>query len=184
MREATAEIRTFTYLLHASQLDQEGLCAMLQRYVPGFERRTGVATELRVTERADELPAELQHALLRITQESLGNIQRHAGATRAAVDLRCIGDSAHLVVCDNGKGMGPGESEQLGERLRLGLGIRGMVVRVRSTVAGTAATAAAVEPRSTWRFRSGRPFWRARGASPTSRARRWERGAVERNGQR
>jgi signal transduction histidine kinase len=131
--EATAEIRTFTYLLHASQLDEEGLCAMLQRYVPGFERRTGVATALRVTERADELPGELQHALLRMTQESLGNIQRHAGATRASIELRCIGGAVHLVVCDNGKGMRPKESEQLGERLRLGLGIRNMTVRVRTT---------------------------------------------------
>jgi signal transduction histidine kinase len=86
-----------------------------------------------MTERADELPGALQHALLRITQESLGNVQRHAGATRAAVNLRCIGGSVHLVVCDNGKGMGPEEGDRLGERLRLGLGIRDMTVRVRST---------------------------------------------------
>jgi signal transduction histidine kinase len=136
LREATAEIRTFTYLLHASQLDEEGLAAMLRRYVPGFERRTGIDTALRITERADDLAGELQHALLRITQESLGNVQRHAGATRAAVDLRCIGDSVHLVVCDNGKGMEPEEGERLAERLRLGLGIRDMTVRVRSTCCG------------------------------------------------
>ncbi|HEU4651081.1 MAG TPA: histidine kinase, partial [Croceibacterium sp.] len=133
LREATAEIRTFTYLLHASQLDEEGLNQMLRRYVPGFERRTGIVTALRVTERADELPAELQHGLLRIAQESLSNTQRHAGATRAAVHLRCIGGAAHLVVCDNGKGIEPDEGERLAERLQLGLGIRDMTVRVRST---------------------------------------------------
>jgi signal transduction histidine kinase len=131
--EAAAEIRTFTYLLHASQLNEEGLSAMLQRYVPGFERRTGLRTALRLAARVDELPGELQHALLRVTQESLGNVQRHAGATRATVDLRCIGGSVHLVVCDNGKGIGPEEGELLGERLRLGLGIPGITVRVRST---------------------------------------------------
>ncbi len=133
LREATAEIRTFTYLLHASQLDEEGLCAMLRRYVPGFERRTGIQTALRTSERADELPGEVQQALLRITQESLGNTQRHAGATRATVDLRCIANSVHLVVCDNGKGMGQAEGERLSERLRLGLGVRGITVRVRAT---------------------------------------------------
>ena len=133
LSEATAEIRTFTYLLHASQLEEEGLCSMLRRYVPGFERRTGIRTTLRMTERADELPGDLQHALLRITQGSLGNMQRHAGATRASIDLRCVTDWVHLVVRDNGKGIGPDEGEQLGERLRLGLGIRGMTVRVRST---------------------------------------------------
>lgn len=130
LREATAEIRTFTYLLHASHVDEEGISAMLRRYVEGFERRTGIRTALRVTERADELPGEMQHALLRIAQKSLGNTHRHAGATRATVNLRCIGDAVHLVVCDNGKGMGAEEGKQLSERLRLGLGIRGMVVRV------------------------------------------------------
>ena len=133
LREATAEIRTFTYLLHASHLEEEGINEMLRRYVPGFERRTGIATALRTTERADELPGELQHALLRITQESLGNVQQHAGATRATVDLRCVAGTVHLVVCDNGKGIGPEEGERLGERLRLGLGIPGMTVRVRPT---------------------------------------------------
>jgi signal transduction histidine kinase len=34
LREATAEIRTFTYLLHASQLDEEGICAMLRAMCP------------------------------------------------------------------------------------------------------------------------------------------------------
>ena len=133
LREATTEIRTFTYLLHASQLEEEGLCAMLRRYIPGFERRTGVRTALRVTERADELPDALQHALLRIAQEGLGNTQRHAGATCATVDLRCIAGAVHLVVCDNGKGMAPEEAERFSERLRFGLGIRGMTVRVRPT---------------------------------------------------
>ncbi|HEY6817535.1 MAG TPA: histidine kinase [Croceibacterium sp.] len=133
LREATTEIRTFTYLLHASQVDEEGISALLGRYVPGFERRTGIRTVLRATGRADELSGELQHALLRITQESLGNVHRHAGATRATVDLRWIGNAVHLVVCDNGKGMNREEGEQLGERLRLGLGVRNISVRVRAT---------------------------------------------------
>ena len=79
---------------------------------------------------------------MRIAQESLGNTQRHAGATRAAVDLRCIAGSVHLVVCDNGKGMEPEEGERLGERLRLGLGIRDMTVRVRATHCSTCGNCA------------------------------------------
>jgi PAS domain S-box-containing protein len=133
LREATAEIRIFTYLLHASQLEEEGLGAMLQQYIPGFERRTGIRTTLRLCPRADELPGELQHALLRVTQESLSNVQRHAGATRAAVDLRCLADSVHLVVRDDGSGIGPADAEQLAGRLRLGLGLPGLAVRSRAT---------------------------------------------------
>jgi signal transduction histidine kinase len=132
LREATAEIRTFTYLLHASQLEEEGLGAMLQRYVPGFERRTGIRTALRLCPRADELPGALQHALMRITQESLGNVQRHAGAKRASIDLRCFSGAIHLVVRDDGRGIGSAEGEQLAERLRLGLGLPGLTVRSRA----------------------------------------------------
>ena len=53
---------------------------------------------------------------MRITQESLGNLQRHAGATHAAVNLRCLGGSVHLVVCDNGKGMAPDALARLFDR--------------------------------------------------------------------
>jgi signal transduction histidine kinase len=118
--EATAEIRTFTYLLHPAQLDEEGLCQLLRRYAPGFERRTGIVTELRLDERADRLPVPMQQALLRITQESLGNVQRHARATRARVDLRCFAGNVHLIVRDDGKGICARAGALLGERLRLG----------------------------------------------------------------
>ena len=131
LREAITELRTFTYLLHPSQLDEEGLCSMLRRYAPGFEHRTGISTSLRLNERADELPGEMQHALLRITQESLGNVQRHARATRGKVDLRCIAGNVHLIVRDDGRGICPNAGARLGERLRLGHGIPAMTARVR-----------------------------------------------------
>jgi PAS domain S-box-containing protein len=131
LQEATAEIRTFTYLLHPSQADEESLATMLHRYVPGFERRTGIATSVRIDERADAISAEMRHALLRITQESLGNVQRHARATRASVDVRCFGGNVHLIVRDNGKGIAAQAGAQLSERLRLGHGIPAMTARVR-----------------------------------------------------
>jgi PAS domain S-box-containing protein len=42
VREATSEIRTFTYLLRPPQLEEEGLCTVSRQYILGFARRTGL----------------------------------------------------------------------------------------------------------------------------------------------
>jgi signal transduction histidine kinase len=131
VREAATEIRTFSYLLHPPQLGNEGLSRVLRHYVPGFERRTGVRTSLRVSPIANQLRPDQQHAMLRIVQESLGNVHRHARATRVSVCVRCISDVVHLVVRDDGEGIGSEAGERLGERLRLGIGIPEMTARVR-----------------------------------------------------
>lgn len=131
LQEATSEVRTFTYLLHPSELLADDFGTMLLRYIPGFERRTGIATRVKIDERARALPGEVRRALLRITQESLGNVQRHARATQASIDVRCFGGSVHLVVRDNGKGIAAPAGAQLGERLRVGCDIPAMSARVR-----------------------------------------------------
>ena len=131
VNEAATEIRTFSYLLHPPQLEKQGLSSVLRKYVPGFERRTGVRTTLRITPLADQLPPDQQHAILRIAQESLGNVHRHARATRASVSVRRIWGNVHLVVRDDGKGIRPEAGEQLADRLRLGIGIPATTARVR-----------------------------------------------------
>jgi len=129
--EALAEIRTFSFLLHPPQLSEAGLKKVLSQYVPGFERRTGIRTTLRVSPIVDDLPTEQQHALLRITQESLGNVHRHADATRVSVSLRLVSGVVHLIVRDDGRGIPEDTGQQLGDRLRLGVGIPAMRARVR-----------------------------------------------------
>ena len=51
-----------------------------------------------------ELPANVQAALLRICQESLTNIRRHAGATKVNVDLAFDSGAVCLGIRDNGAG--------------------------------------------------------------------------------
>ena len=130
LREASTEVRAFSYLLNPPHLEREGLSAVLKVYVPTFERRTGIEASLRICECADDLPLERQHALLRIAQESLGNVHRHARASAVKVVLRCVSGNVHLVIRDNGVGIAPTASERLGERLGFGLGLIGMTTRV------------------------------------------------------
>jgi PAS domain S-box-containing protein len=127
LHKAVSELRTFTYLLRPPELEQHGLCEVLRKYVTGFGLRTGVKAEARLNPQGDALPIEQQRALLRIAQESLANVHRHAGATRVSVSLRRHGDEMHLVISDDGCGLPP----RRGQPVVFGVGIPGMAARVR-----------------------------------------------------
>ena len=133
LQEASRELRAFTYLLHPPSLATDGLTATLHRYIDGFRRRTGLKITLKLSDIADQLSSPLQQASLRIIQEALANVHRHASATRATVNLRRITDRLHLVVTDDGRGCTSGRLRQQGpaEPLPTGVGITGMSARAR-----------------------------------------------------
>ncbi|MFY7066315.1 sensor histidine kinase [Nocardiopsis changdeensis] len=101
--------------------------------VAGLDRLEGVVEEmgragLAVTvERSGEavvLPGAVDHALLRIAQEALTNVLRHAGAGAVArVEVAFEAGWVRLVVADTGAGPGAGWCE--------GAGIAGMRERAR-----------------------------------------------------
>ena len=123
------ELRIFTYLLHPPNLESEGLSATLREFVDGFCRRTGLVAALRVSSAVDYLPFDLQRTLLRVVQEALANVQRHAMASRVNLVLRQRAGSVLLRVSDNGKGIA--EVTAAGEPQRLGVGILGMRARLK-----------------------------------------------------
>lgn len=77
-----------------------------------------------------ELPSDVRTALLRLCQESLTNIRKHAGATEVKVTLTYLSDSVALDITDNGKGFDVGEPGGRGDDG--GFGLIGMEQRVRS----------------------------------------------------
>ena len=128
LAKAIKELRTFTYLLRPPEIEQQGLCDVLEKYVRGFGLRTGVQVQVRVGPAADALPIERQRALFRIAQESLANIHRHAEASRVTVVLRRQGEELHLIIKDDGRGLEA--ASRPGEPVRLGVGIPGMTARI------------------------------------------------------
>jgi PAS domain S-box-containing protein len=131
LEEATKEVRAFTYLLHPPDLQTEGLSATLGRYVEGFGRRTGLKITVRFCRRVDQLSLPLQQTLLRIVQEALTNVYRHASATCVSVNFRCVGKRLRLVISDDGKGTEETSGPQNAKQFRLGVGIPGMIARMQ-----------------------------------------------------
>jgi Signal transduction histidine kinase len=145
---ALRELRIFTYLLHPPNLANDGLQATLRDFVEGFAARTGLTARIRIPEEVDDLSPELQQSMLRVVQEALTNVHRHASASHVAVSVRIASGRLVLRIRDNGHGVtGQGRAEG---RIRLGVGIAGMRarleqfggdLRIRSGPSGTSVVA-------------------------------------------
>jgi PAS domain S-box-containing protein len=129
--EASRELRTFSYLLHPPDLEIDGLGPTLRRFVDGFAARTGLKMKVSISPKADELPLQVQRSLLRVAQEALANVHRHASAKQVAVSLKCVADHIHLVVSDDGQGMNGTPAHPLCAPPKVGVGIPGMTARLR-----------------------------------------------------
>ncbi len=105
LEEATRELRVFTYLLHPLALENDGLERTLRTYLDGFARRTRLKAQMTVAGKVEDLPFALQCSLLRIIQEALANVHRHACASHVSISLRMTSSALKLVVADDGRGM-------------------------------------------------------------------------------
>jgi signal transduction histidine kinase len=130
LEEALKELRLFTYLLHPASLDANGFCDTVQAFADGFSERTNLQVVCRIVEGADELRLDVQRALLRIIQEALSNIHRHAAATKVVVDLRCTPGEIILCIADDGHGMQARPAGSKNGKPSLGVGIPGMRIRL------------------------------------------------------
>jgi signal transduction histidine kinase len=95
--------------LRPSVLDDLGLVAALRRHLRDFEGRFQLPIDFQVLGLDEErLPADVETALYRITQEALTNVARHARATNVSVLLEKRGQTVALVVEDDGQGFDVG----------------------------------------------------------------------------
>jgi signal transduction histidine kinase len=105
-RELFVDVREAILDLKMSGQDSAGLVSTLNGYTAQFSRLSGLHVELTVAPGVDELPltAEIDLQLLRITQEALANVRRHAEASQAWVTLQLQEGVLELTVRDDGKG--------------------------------------------------------------------------------
>jgi signal transduction histidine kinase len=110
VQETLEKTRSFSQALHPTVLDDYGLERAVERYIPLFEKQTGIAVQL---EKHGTLPVRDQKAIhiYRVLQEALNNIAKHSGAKQAFVGLELGPERVRLSVRDHGVGMdGDGRS--------------------------------------------------------------------------
>lgn len=102
-RGALAEMRTLLMEMRPDTLAEASLQTLVEQLVAAAGGSSRVAVELDVRPGA-QLPQNVRVALFRIAQESLQNMSRHSGATRAWVMLDMSGPVVVLTVRDDGHG--------------------------------------------------------------------------------
>jgi signal transduction histidine kinase len=130
--DTIAETRTISHLLHPPLLDEVGLNSAARWFVEGFGKRSGISVNLDILDEDIRLPEATELVLFRVLQESLTNVHRHSGATRADVSLHTSGKEATLRVTDYGRGIPPAVLLSLQEDgSGGGVGLAGMTERIR-----------------------------------------------------
>jgi two-component system nitrate/nitrite sensor histidine kinase NarX len=122
VRESISELRT--------RVSERGLPATVREYVDEYEDRHGITVSLHGEEAARGLPALTAFQLLRIIQEALANIRKHASARRAWITFRASdGGLLELIIGDDGQGFDP---RAVPDPSRKSFGLASMRERVES----------------------------------------------------
>ncbi|WP_327585108.1 sensor histidine kinase [Nonomuraea sp. NBC_00507] len=111
-RESLNEARRSFQALRPAPLDDAQLGSAIQDVATKWSQSTGVNTTVSVTGDPRPLHAEVEITLLRVAQEALANVGKHAAAGRVAVTLSYMEDVVVLDVRDDGAGFtrGPANS--------------------------------------------------------------------------
>jgi len=130
------EVRNIAQLLHPPLLDEAGLSVAARWFVDGFAKLSGIKVDLSLPDDLGRLPDTTEIALFRIMQEALNNIQKHAGAKRAEIELARTPEFVTLRISDNGRGIAMDLLSGSELSPASGMGIQGMRERL-SQLGGT-----------------------------------------------
>ncbi len=125
-REALDEMRALIFELRPPDLERDGLCGALRKHVEVVGRIRQHEIELEIDDELQAHPGRDQD-VLRIAQEALQNVIKHAGAEHVRVALHAEDGRLVLEVEDDGSGFEP---ETAGIRSRR-LGLTSMEERAR-----------------------------------------------------
>jgi signal transduction histidine kinase len=122
-RENLAEARALVAALAPAGLEPGALDGALRRLAASMDGPLGTAARFDVAGLAVPLPRPAEVMLLRVAQEALANVRKHARARQVLVRLRYTEGQVGLEITDDGTGFDP-------ERPAGGYGLPGMRARV------------------------------------------------------
>lgn len=120
--ENLAEARAMIAALQPAPLSEHSLRSALERMARSFGAAGQIPIDVDIDGEERELKMSTEATLLRIAQGAVGNVVKHAQASRCRVTVTYEEDEIRLDVVDNGRGFDPA---QLGEQ-RAGLGHIGL----------------------------------------------------------
>jgi signal transduction histidine kinase len=142
LRRELSDVRSYISQLRPPLLDQLGLEGAIRDTVEHIVGLSGMEITCELQAGAEELGEAEQTVVLRIAQEALQNIRKHAFASHASVTTRSDADGWILEVRDDGRGFDAGAVTARGRRnfglsfMRERAGLIGARFEVRSKADG------------------------------------------------
>ncbi len=132
-RKSLAEARRSVWNLRPQALEHKPLAEAIIQEAEKFSQSTKVKVKFNISGEKRDLPPEVEAGILRIFQESMTNVRKHAQATEVEVNLVFNDSSAELSVRDNGVGFEPkvAGSEDTGKKKGDTFGLISMRERAR-----------------------------------------------------
>jgi len=129
-RGSLTEARSLVWALRPDRLIESSLVEAVQSVVDQLGEETPTRAGFVVTGEPRQLPAVTDECILRVTQEALANVRKHADASRVTVTLSYLDDGLVLDVRDDGVGFEPAIFAATGDGLLGGVGLQLMLDRV------------------------------------------------------
>jgi PAS domain S-box-containing protein len=124
--ELATSLHELSRELHPAWIEHVGLVSALKTFAAEFGALNGLEVALSAPADEDGIPADVRICIFRVVQESVRNVARHSGASRAEVVLGVADDHVQLRVRDAGRGF-----DVAGIRPGVGLGLSSIEERVR-----------------------------------------------------
>lgn len=126
--EAYVDVREAILGLRETLAPAGGIVGSLRQYVEKFGRQSGINVRLLAAEGVTaSLAPEAEIQLLRVVQEALTNVRKHAAAPSAAVTLTNEGDCLRIAIEDSGHGF---DSSRVDREEGRSFGLRSMRERI------------------------------------------------------
>ncbi len=130
VQDAYADVRQSIFSLRAATELDRGLLAAVRDSANDFSEQNSVPVELALPEEGEvSFPPEAEVQLVRIVQEALANVRKHARATKVWIRLERRDGETILTVEDDGVGFDP---KQMADRKRHCFGLQTMGERAES----------------------------------------------------
>ena len=107
VQTAIDELRETLRQLRSEVTEQAPLATVAEELVARFADRTGIETSFTVNNPGRNLKVPVENELLRILQESLSNIDKHAKAESVKIEWTVADGAGELLITDDGVGFDP-----------------------------------------------------------------------------
>jgi len=125
METVSEDLRRTAHNLHPFALTHLGLADALRAYCEELSNLRQFTVRFRARTLPETIPSGVALCVYRVVQEALGNVVKHAGATRATVSISGRDAALHVAIRDDGRGF------DLDRTKGKGLGLISMEERVR-----------------------------------------------------